>query len=139
MIKKILFVLALNLILAGCESMSMDSQTCPPQRVKNCTGDPQTPTINLNTKTGKLAANPYCAKANPGTVLVFRLTPPGNKAKNVVEIIPKDSANAWLAGKNDDFQDLILIEVPADLGPGDYDYGIKTDTDCVDPRIHVEN
>jgi len=139
MIKKILFVVALNLILAGCAATSTDSQTCTAQRPKACTGDPQAPTINLNTKNGKLKATPYCAKANPGTILVFRLTPPGNKPKNVVEIIPKDSAHTWLAGKNDDFQDLILIEVPADLGPGDYDYGIKTDTDCVDPRIHVEN
>ena len=139
MIKKILFVLALNLILVGCATMSTDSQTCPPQPVKACTGDPQAPTIKLNTKNGKLKATPYCAKANPGTVLVFRLTPPGNKAKNVVEIKPKNIANAWLAGKNADYQDLILIEVPADLKPGDYNYGIKTDTDCVDPRIHVEN
>jgi hypothetical protein len=139
MMKKILFVLALNLILVGCAATSIDSQTCQPQREKNCTGDPQAPTINLNTKNGKLKATPFCAFANPGTVLVFRLTPPGNKAKNVVEITPKDSAHTWLAGKNDDFQDLILIEVPANLGPGDYDYAIKTDTDCVDPRIHIKN
>ena len=139
MIKKILFVLALNLVLVGCAAPSLDSQTCQAQRPKTCTGDPQAPTINLNTKSGKLKATPYCANANPGTVLVFRLTPPGNKAKNVVEITPKDSANAWLAGKNDDFQDLILIEVPADLEPGDYNYAMKTDTDCVDPRIHVKN
>lgn len=139
MMKKILFVLALNLILAGCAATSVDSQTCTAQRAKACTGDPQTPTINLNTKSRKLKATPYCAKAQPGTVLVFRLTPPGNKAKNVVEITPKNSAHTWLAGKNDDYQDLILIEVPADLPPDDYDYAIKTDTDCVDPRIHVEN
>ena len=139
MIKKILFVLALNFALVGCAATALDSQTCQPQPAKICKGDPQTPTINLNTRTGKLKATPYCAKANPGTVLVFRLTPSRNKAKNVVEITPKDSAHTWLAGNNDDFQDLILIEVPADLAPGNYDYAIKTDTDCVDPRINIKN
>ncbi|MDH3434203.1 MAG: hypothetical protein OEM60_10110 [Gammaproteobacteria bacterium] len=135
--RNILFVFALSWVLVGCAAQSGDPQACEPQPKRVCKGDPQTPTIKLNTKNGKLKATPYCTKANPGTVLVFRLTPPGYKAKNVVEISPKESANAWLAGKNDVFQDLILIEVPADLDPDSYHYGIKTDTDCVDPRIDV--
>ncbi len=25
------------------------------------------------------------------------------------------------------------------MKPGDHDYGFKTDTDCVDPRINIKN
>lgn len=134
--KKILFVPALGLMLVGCAPM--DPSACPMQNSQRCTGDPQTPSINVNTQAAQLRANPYCVKAKAGTPLVFRLTPPGNKDEGIVVISPKDPANAWLAGTNDEYQDLIIIKVPEEIPDGNYDYKIETDDKCVDPRVNVD-
>jgi hypothetical protein len=103
-------------------------------------GDPQAPTIVVNTQSRNLKASPYCAKAKKGSQLIIRLTPPGGKPLNSVEIIPKNSAHTWLSGTNNTSQDLIIIDVPKDLDDSErYYYGIKTDTGCVDPRIDVKD
>ena len=141
--KKILIVLALSGILLGCSQAPIAPDTsalanCRTQGSWFCKGDPQNPTVNLNTKSGKLKASPYCVKVNTGTQIKINLTPPGNKALNTVEIIPKDPDHTWLAGTNSASQDEIIIDVPNDLDEKErYYYGIKTDTDCVDPRAKV--
>lgn len=141
---KILFVLALNWVLVGCSqapgaAVASPLANCGHQFPWFCKGDPKNPTINLNTKNGHLKASPYCLNADPGTQIKITLTPPGNKAMNTVEIIPKDPDHTWIAATNSTHKDLILIDVPAELDKTKkYYYGIKTDTDCVDPRINVD-
>lgn len=80
-------------------------------------------------------------KADAGTQIRFELKPKGNKALNTVEIIPKNPAdNYWLAKSNSVDQDLITIDVPNDIDDTiKHYYGVKTDTDCVDPRVKVDN
>ena len=142
--RKLLFVLPLSFMLAGCvakvESTNHEnaSMACKTQSGWICKGEAAAPTVIINTKNGHLKIKPACAKANDDTMLIFRLVPKGNKDKGVVEIFPKDDENDWLAGKNDEYQDLIMIAIPKDLAEGSYHYGIKTDTDCVDPRVRVE-
>jgi len=142
--KKILFVLALNWILVGCSQAPIAPDGSPLANCRTqlpwfCRGKAQAPTVNVNTKSGKLKTSPYCIKVEEGTQLIFRLTPPGKNALNTVEIIAKNESHGWLKGKNSIFEDLIIIDVPTGLSGDDkYYYGIKTDTDCVDPRIHVK-
>lgn len=140
--KKILFVLALNWVLVGCAQAPASTEGplagCKTQGWWFCKGNPQAPTININTKSAKLKASPYCMKAVDGTQLVFRLTPAGKNPKNTVRIISKNDDHAWLNGTNSDFADMIIIDVPEKLPEGDYDYGIKIGDKCVDPRVRVE-
>jgi len=144
---KILIVLLLSVVLAGCMAQGSGGGTGPLANCAThsnglvCKGDPQAPTININTQSAKLKAKPACVKAVEGTLLIFRLTPAGNQAKGTVEIVPKDDNDPnddWLAGTNSDYADLIMIPVPADLADGDYKYGIKAGSKCVDPRVHVQ-
>ncbi len=138
--KTYLCVLPLALLLAASSDFSVaqegdriiDNRKTPP-----CLGDPRVPTVNLKKK--KLETKPSCVRANPGAALVFRLTPKNDFELGTVEISPKDDANDWLAGDNSTYEDLIIIRIPDDLAPGDYDYGIKAPGQRVDPRVHVED
>ena len=140
---KILSVLPLSLFLAACvspPSINPALVDCKSQGWGSCKGEPQAPTVNINTKSGKLKASPYCVKAEEGTELVFRITPRNNKAAGDVEILPKDPAHAWLKGENSPNKNFIFIDVPNDLDPdARYFYGIKSGGECVDPRVHVVN
>ena len=133
--KNILFVLPLSWVLASCVSLPVCEPYTGP--TPPCTGNPQAPQVSLNTIT--LNATPHCVRATAGATIVFRLVPPADNKKDSVEISPKVSGNTWLKGRNDKFKDLILITVPETLGKGDYDYGIRTSSKCVDPRINVVN
>jgi len=146
MIKKILFVFALNWMLVGCSQAPIAHDggplaDCKKQSAWFCRGNPQAPAVTLNTQTGKLKATPYCVKANKGTQIRFELKPKGNKPLNTVKIVPKDPANNyWLAKSNSADQDLIIVDVPSDIDETKkHYYGFKTDTECVDPRIHVKD
>ena len=141
---KLLFILALGFIATGCAQAPIAADGgplagCQKQSKRSCKGNPQAPTVNVNTKAAKLRASPYCVKVEEGTQLIIRLTPPGNEPLNAVEIIPKKASHTWLKAKNDTFQDMIIIDVPEELADEDYYYGIKTSTKCLDPRIHVVN
>jgi len=137
--KSFLSALPLPLILAACASYGDATEVSCVKNVNlsaPCLGDPRVPTVNLKLK--KLETVPACVRANPGTTLVFRLTPKKGLKPESVKIFPKDDANDWLNKTNDTVSDLIIIEIPDDLEPGDYDFGIWTDNKCVDPRVHVE-
>lgn len=144
--KKILIVLALNWVLLGCSGAPTAPDSSPLAGCRTqfpwfCRGNSQAPVVTLHTKVGKLKASPYCVKADAGTQIRFELKPKGNKALNTVEIIPKNPAdNYWLAKSNSVDQDLITIDVPNDIDDTiKHYYGVKTDTDCVDPRVKVDN
>ena len=91
-------------------------------------------------------ATPRCIRARKGKVIIFKITPKNQNAKDTVEIFPKDPANDWwLAGKNSPNKNRIIILVPEDsdveesFEAKEYYYGFRTSTKCVDPRVSVEN
>ena len=143
--KTYLCVLPLTLFLAASSGYSgvqepdciIDKHPMPP-----CLGDPRVPMVNLNVKSMHIA--PRCVRANPGTTIVFRLTPKAHVELNTVKISPKDDtddADDWLVGDNSTYKDLIIVSVPNEeegIELGDYDYAIKTSDKCKDPRVHVE-
>ena len=146
--KKILFVLALNWMLAGCAQAPITDASGPLAGCKKddpwiyiCKGKSNAPAVTLNTKNGELEAKPFCVRANRGSSIEFNLVPPGNKALDTVHIIAKEPKKyPWLKGSNSGHQDRITIKVPEELAHnGKPFYGIKTDTECVDPRIRVAN
>ena len=77
---------------------------------------------------------------------MFRLTPRNDLKRNTVEILPKDDFDKWLQGKNDEFEDLIIIRIPNDFKPSDkpwssvHDYSIYVlNGKCLDPRVEVQH
>lgn len=134
--KKILFAVPLGWLLASCATPQMNGECMPYTMPGTCSGNPQAPAVNLNTNS--LNATPGCVDADPGTTLVFMLTPRGGKKRGTVEIFPKKPAEApWLAAKNDENEDFIFVKIPAGVDLDDYDYGIRTSSKCVDPRVRV--
>jgi hypothetical protein len=144
--KTYLCVLPLTVFLAASSGYSVAQETeCAkdPAKTHKCKGDPNAPIVNLNLNTMK--ASPHCILAKPGTTLVFTLTPRKNLKRNTVEILPKDDFDEWLQGKNEDFEDLIIIRIPHDFKPSeepwssDHAYSIRAPGKCLDPRVHVEH
>jgi len=139
MTKKILFGLPIIWFAAACSPIA--SIDCPPYTlpVHPCKGDPKTPQVTINTASANLKATPGCVKTNQETFIIFRLVPHDQNDLGTVEIFPKDEAKTpWLAGTNDPYKDLIIISVPDDATKDKHDYGIRTSTKCVDPRVSVE-
>ncbi len=138
--KSILSALPLTLILAVCASYAGTTEVSCAKDVDPsapCLGDPRVPTVNLKLK--KLETAPACVRVRPGTTLIFRLTPKKDLEHKSVEISPKDEDDDWLEGDNSEYTDLIIIKIPDDLEPGDYEYSIRTATCFIDPRVHVEH
>jgi hypothetical protein len=144
--KTYLCVLPLALALAASSSYSVaDDIECDqePDKKAKCEGDPQAPMVNLNLEA--LEANPQCVLANRGATIVFRLTPKKGLKRGTVEIATKDPFDIWLQGKNDDFVDLIIIEVPGihepdkKKPPTEHRYSIRTPKKCLDPRVEVQH
>jgi len=143
--KRILFVLTMCCYLVACSGAPIAPAGsalagCKKQLPWFCRGKQHAPTVYVNTTAGKLRASPYCTQMIPGTKLVFRLYPAGNQAMGAVEIIPKNDTHSWLEVKNDVYQDLIIVDIPTTISPtAKYYFGVKTPTDCVDPRVKVDH
>lgn len=139
--KTYLCIFPLTLVLSACGGITVNDDGCiSDTRRMVCKGDPRVPMVNLNTNSMKVS--PRCVKANPGTTIVFRLTPKDQITFDTVEIVRKltaNPANAWLEGKNDIVDDLIIIQVPDkdEIELGDFDYKITTPDKCKDPRVRV--
>ena len=101
--------------------------------------------VNLNLE--KLKASPQCVRVYPGTTIVFRLTSKKNLELGTVKIVPKDDFDSWLRGKNDKFNDLIIIKVPGVYNSDEqrtepttvHDYSIRAPGKCLDPRVEVQH
>lgn len=148
--KTYLCVLPLTLFLAASSGYGVAQETeCleEPATTPECEGDPNAPMVNLNLN--KMEANPRCVNVYPGTTILFRLTPKKDLEHDTVEILPKDSFDSWLQGKNDTFDDIIIITVPGVYEPdeertgervqSEHKYSIKAPGKCLDPRVHVEH
>ena len=143
--KNRLWVLPLALFFTACagQSIAQEVESNGTTDSKKCKGEPQAPMVTLNVKSMK--AEPECVRAYLGTTIMFRLTPKKDLDEVNVEIVPKDSFDEWLAGKNDLFDDIIVIRVPGkhvekpEYQPTEHDYGIRVGDKYVDPRIQVEH
>jgi len=146
--KTYLYVLPLALLLAGLPGYSGAQEIeCVKDTTKmpKCEGEPQAAMVNLNLE--KLKASPRCVRVFPGTTIVFRLTSKKNLELDTVEILPKDDFDSWLQGKNDEFNDLIIIRVPGVYNPDEprteepsvHDYSITAPGKCLDPRVEVRH
>ena len=139
--RKLLCILPIGLLVAGCAAdapggASACEDYSEPKSLDDCKGNPKAPHVTLNTNT--MIAEPSCVLVNPGRTIVFQLKPAAENKLGSVDIFPKKGAGKWLAGTNDSNEDFIFIKVPAKLKPGDHNFGIKTATKCVDPRVLVE-
>ena len=140
--RQLLFTMSAGLLAAGCvTSVPPGAPVCEaypdPASLNDCKGDPNAPHVTLNMN--MMIAEPHCVYAYPGKTLVFQIKPAANNKLRRVDIFPKQSAGNWLAGSNSENEDYILIKVPAKLKKGDHDYGIKTASKCVDPRVRVQS
>lgn len=140
--KKLLCTLPIGLLVVGCAAYAPSGPitACAPYSnpasLNDCKGRPNAPHVTLNTNT--MTAVPSCVLVKPGRTIVFQLKPAADHKLGKVDIFPKKGAGKWLTGSNEANEDYILIKVPATLKKGDYNFGIRTDTQCVDPRVRVE-
>lgn len=137
-----LLPLALSLAYAGQSVAGEPRRTEDPKNTPKCEGVPEAPRINFNIITMK--ATPPCVKAQKGTTIVIKLTPKKDLEDVVVTIEPKDPfKDAWLHGKNDYFDDLVIIRVPGEYKGidefSDHDYIVVVDDRKIDPRVEVEH
>jgi hypothetical protein len=141
-----LCVLPLTLFLAASSGYSVAQETEHANGLK-CEGDPQAPMVTLNLNTMK--AKPECVHARPGTTIVFRLVPKKGLDLKTVKVLPEDSFDSWLQGKNDEFDDVIMIRVPGVYKPDDegtdkptysnHDYTVEIADQKIDPRVEVQH
>jgi len=157
--KRILLLLALSWILASCESVpprdgqkfgesgTLTVPECSPYVgiPPVCTGDENDPkvTIDLDAQT----VDPMCINAKKGKKISFMLKSDDPIEKASVVVFPKSPANYfWVARTNSPNKNKITVRVPTKKNksedpfpPGVYEYGVWTETWCLDPRIDVKN
>ena len=135
----------LALILAAFAGQSIAGEpkrSVDPKNTPKCEGVPQAPRVNFNIN--KMEAKPQCVKAQKGAIIVLKLTPKKDLEDVVVTIEPKDAfKDAWLQGRNDQFDDLVIIRVPGEHeGKNEFthhDYIVVVDDQKIDPRVEVEH
>lgn len=156
--KKILLVLALSWIVAGCVSQRPDDGPmfgetgalgvvgCTPYMgiPPLCEGDKNNPKVEIDLDA--FTATPHCVNAKKGKRITFILKSSGEIEKGSVVIFPKIPDNYyWTARTNSPNKNKIVIRVPKKnqsdkpFPPGVYEYGIWTAAKCLDPRVNVEN
>ena len=158
---KLLFILTLGWLMAGCVSslpingdmfgasgtVSVAGCTAPAAPV-TCTGTGDKPVIEIDLNT--FTVSPECVKAKKGKSVKFKLKKNGDIRKSNIVVFPKDALNYfWLARENSGLfsKKKIKTLVPKKFKTGDIfpdgvvSYGVlKVDTgECIDPRIHVVN
>ena len=139
-----LWLLPLALLLAY-PVQSVAGEPIRSEDLKNtpkCEGVPQAPGVNFNIKSMK--ATPACVRAHKGTTIVIQLTPKKALENVIVTVEPKKPfEDSWLRGKNEQINDLIMIEIPGEhKGTGDtttHDYIVVVDDQKIDPRVEVEH
>ncbi len=140
-----LWLLPLALLLATYSVQSAAGEPKRSEDLKNtpkCEGIPEAPGVNFNIKSMK--ATPPCVKAYKGTTIVIQLTPKKDLEDVVVTVEPKKPfKDAWLQGRNEPIDDLIIIRIPGEHeGTGEitnHDYIVVVDDQKIDPRVEVEH
>jgi hypothetical protein len=88
---------------------------------------------------GWITVVPPTVELCPERTLTIHIAPPPKKV-DTAETYPKppNTGPAWLNAKNNPDPSVIVITVPADEAPGDYDYSFKIDEAILDPRVRVK-
>jgi len=138
---KLLFVLSLSVVAAGCARdgiLAIPQCEKYSQTITACNNPKNDPQVTINTNSLIFAPPNVCAA--PGSTIVFTVVPPPQNKVGSVAIIPKNPADLWLIGTNSPDKGKIEITVPEWVALNtDHDYGFVTiDGGCVDPRVHVE-
>ena len=139
---RLLISLFAGLLLAAYSGQSAAELEAKPDNT--CKGDPKAPMVTFNVNSGN--ATPECVKAHLGTTILVRLVPKKKKLERVsVTIKPKNSLDSWLHGKNEEFDDIILISVPGEYDPKQnpmysyHKYSVVVGETTFDPRVEVEH
>lgn len=137
---KFLISLFAGLLLAvGAGATSAQEVKCDLVIIKDkkCQGIRSYPLVTINTVTKKLSPEFVCAAI--GSVIEFRVVPPGKTESDSVDVKAKDESNTWLIGTNYPDKKKIEVRVPTWVKKGDYKYNIYfKDGTCIDPRVNVE-
>jgi len=115
---------------AKCKSIDKD---------KDCQGIRTYPVVTINTVTKKMSPEFVCAAR--GSVIEFRVVPPGHPKSDSVDVKAKDESNDWLVGGNSPSKMKIEVRVPLWVEEDTtHSYNIYfKDGTCIDPRVHVED
>lgn len=92
--------------------------------------------ISKSFLTGKFKFSPECISADKGALIIVKLKFKKGKKPGSAKISPRNPADTWLAGTNAANTDYITITVP-NVPSGDYKYDFTNNTQCADPRVHV--
>ena len=145
---KTLSVFLLSFVLGACAgspgpSTNADLTNCETQSVWLCRGNGDAPIVKIKTGGKKLKVSPSCVDVAERSTLVFRILPRNSHEKDTVKVVPKfpdKPGHDWIDGTNSFNKNLIIIDVPDDVVPGEkYDYGVIVGERCLDPRVHVED
>jgi len=137
---KLLISLFAGLLLAGGAAWAQEVDCKPVEtKDKKCQGDKHYPIVTINTRTKEIHPEFVCASR--GSIIEFRVVPPGKTDRGSIDVAAKDSAIEWLFGAN--FPDNKKIEVrvsrQAEIGSiHEYNVYFEDDT-CIDPRVNVED
>jgi hypothetical protein len=136
--KRTLLVLPISLTLFACTSddplsgLSCSELTGPKPP---CEGKPNNE-VKINTKTWVIT--PRCINADRNETIVVKLSPPPDNPLGSTAILPKNLSDTWLTGVNSPDSDKIRIPVPDWVPLGEHYYSVlKSNGDCLDPRVHV--
>lgn len=137
---KFLISLFAGLLLAvGAGAAWAQEVKCDPVKIKDqkCQGIRTYPLVTINTVTKELSPEFVCAVI--GSVIEFRVVPPGRTESDSVDVKAKDESNIWLIGANYPDKKKIEVRVPTWVKEGEYKYNIYfKDGTCIDPRVNVE-
>jgi len=128
-------------LLLAVSSGAVLAQDCTPveEKDKKCQGLKHYPVVTINAETKEMAPEFVCAA--PGSIIEFRVVPPGKTDTGSVDVKAKDESNAWLIGAN--YPDKKKIEVRVPMWVKDktiHRYNIFfADGSCVDPRVRVDH
>lgn len=139
---KLLISLFAGLLLAvGAGAAWAQEVACKPVEIEDkvCRNDKHYPIVTINTVTKKISPLFVCAAR--GSVIEFRVVPPGQTDSDSVDVKAKDASNIWLMGANFPDKAKIKVRVPRWVkNKTEHDYNIFfADGSCIDPRVHVED
>ena len=140
---KLLISLFAGLFLAvGAGAAWGDEGDCEKRIIKNedkvCRNDSHFPIVTINVETKLISPLFVCAAR--GSVIEFRVVPPGKTDSGSVDVKAKNPSNSWLIGANYPDKTKIEVRVPTWVKrKTDHDYNIFFVGDsCIDPRVHVD-
>jgi len=141
---KLLLSLFAGLLLAiGAGATWAQEVECDDIEMKDkvCRNDKHYPIVTIHIAAKKKVITPLFVCAARGSVIEFRVVPPGKTESGSVDVKAKEESNDWLIGTNFPDKTKIEVRVPRWVeDESDHDYNIFfADGSCIDPRVHVQD